>query len=142
MINIENKIYTLVRTAIKTQTEFANVMTMTEYVESPESFPCVVFQQEDNYTYEKTQDGTGTENHCVAVFLCNIFATGDSKKAITEKLADLVDSVMISLKFTRTMRIVVPNLDRSVYRLTLRYRAVIASGEASGDNIVYQMYRQ
>ena len=67
----------------------------------------------------------------------------NGKKAEARAIADLVDKTMQGMKFTRTFYQPLPNLDRTIYRITLRWEAV--AGEpitTENGNTIYQMYRK
>jgi hypothetical protein len=78
------------------------------------------------------------------MYECNVYsdkATG--KKTEARSIAKLVDETMQDMKFTRTFFQPMPNLDRTIYRITLRWEAV--AGEpivTDGGNVTYQMYRE
>ena len=64
------------------------------------------------------------------------------KKAEAKSIADIVDATMLSMKFSRNMRSQIPNIDRAIYRVTMRFEAVV--GEpivASSGTTTLQMYR-
>ena len=86
------------------------------------------------------------------MYECNVYsdkATG--KKAEARAIAKLVDTTMQNMKFTRTFYQPLPNLDRTIFRITMRWEAiagepVITTTTGTGNETVttttYQMYRE
>ncbi len=145
MIDIENIVFNTVATALRAQylTEYPDLTVYGEYVPAPSSFPCVTVVEDDNYTYRRTQDEQLIEHNARVMYTVNIYTNNIvGKKGVAKKIADFVDLQMQNMKFTRTMRGQIPNEDRTIYRITMRYEAIVNRGRASGDDIVYQMYRQ
>ena len=140
MIDIENKVFDTVRTAVKAVD--ASVSCYGEYVAQVASFPCVVLTEQSNTTVNKTRDSNGIEHHVEVVYVCNVYTNDvNGKKASCKALADAVDNAMNGLHFMRTFREQTPNLDRTIYRITMRYRAIVGEGKTDGDNTVYQIYQ-
>lgn len=142
MIDIENMIFDAVSKAVKAKYPIAQVFG--EYVESPARFPCVTIVEDSNITYRKTQDETLPEHHATLMYSVNCYSDkAGAKKAQCKEIADIVDRTMQDLKFTRTMAMQTPSVDRTIYRITARYTAVVAAGYTNEDgNTVYQLYRK
>ena len=67
----------------------------------------------------------------------------NGKKAEARNIANIVDAAMQGMKFTRTFMNPLPNLDRTIYRITLRWEAI--AGEpitTDGTDTTIQMYRE
>ncbi len=124
MIDVENIIFTALATALRTQ--YSGISVYGEYVEVPASFPCVTIVEADNKVYERTRDLNGVEHHAQVMYEINIY-TNDSqgKKSKAKAISNLIDSLMSEMLFTRTFRGQTPNIDRSIYRITMRYQAVV-----------------
>lgn len=142
MIDIENMVFDAVSQAVKAK--YPKAAVYGEYVEVPAAFPCVTLVEEDNTTYRKTQAANERELHANVMYTINVYTnTTNGKRKQAKDIASIVDDVMQSLKFTRSMKNQLPNADRSIYRMTMRYSAVVAQGITStGGNTVYQMYRK
>ena len=125
MIEIENIVFTRLANAIRTS--FTGASVYGEYVETPASFPCVTIVEADNKVYERTRDLDGIEHHAQVMYEINIY-TNDSagKKSKAKSLAQVIDNEMSDMLFTRTFRGQTPNIDRSIYRITMRYQAVVS----------------
>lgn len=142
MIDIENKILDTVFTAVRTT--YTTAQCYGEYVAAPASFPCVCLYEANNTTYKKSQDTELLEHQSNLMYECNVYSDkANGKKAEARAIADLVDKTMQGMKFTRTFYQPLPNLDRTIYRITLRWEAV--AGEpitTENGNTIYQMYRK
>lgn len=145
MIDIENKVFDTVSTAVRNAfaTDNPGLTLYGEYVLSPTSFPCVTLIETDNYTLRRTQDDALTEHDAEIVYEANIYTNNVSgRKSLAKAIADVVDTSMQNLKFTRVLRTQTPNVDTTIYRLTMRYRAVVGAPVIDTDgNRTYQMYR-
>ena len=142
MIDIENKVLNDVFAAVRSA--FPECQCYGEYVAVPAAFPCVTLYEADNSTYKRSQDDDLQEHHAHVMYECNVYSDKQSgKKAEARAIAKLVDTTMQSMKFTRTFFQPLPNLDRTIFRITLRWEAV--AGEpivTDGGNVTYQMYRE
>ena len=142
MIDIENLIVSKVNTALATLKQtYPNLKVVSEYVETMAKFPLVSVVQEDNYTHLATQDADLKDHAVNVMFSVNVYANDKNKKATAKKIASAVDTEMLNNLFTRTYMGQTPNVDRTVYRITMRYTAVVAEGVSSGNTTTYQMYR-
>ena len=145
MIDIENKVFDTVKTAVTSAfaTDYPTLTMYSEYVLSPTSFPCVTLIETDNYTQRRTQTEQPLENYAEVVFEANIYTNNiEGRKSLAKAIADVVDVTMQNMMFTRTLRTQTPNVDTTIYRLTLRYRAVVSAPvEDANGNRTYTMYR-
>ena len=145
MIDAENKIYDTVATAVRTAygTTYPTLTVYSDYVLSPTSFPCVTLIEADNSTYTPSQDDSLQEHHAVVMFEANVYTDKASgAKSLAKQIANTVDTTMQNMKFTRTMRMQTPNVDTTIYRITMRYEAIIEAPTVDANgNKTYQMYR-
>lgn len=141
MINIEEKVFSTVATALRAA--HSPISVYGEAVEVPASFPCVTLEMADNPTYRKTQDDSLQEHHAQPMFSVNAYSNLSSgKKSQAKAIMNLIDEQMQGMGFTRTMVSPVANADRSIYRITARYTAVVAAGVEDGQNTTYQIFRR
>lgn len=141
MFDIESKVFDTVAKAVNAV--YADAVCYSEYVEAPASFPCVTLTEDDNYTLDAYEDNELTEHYARVTYTANVYCCDDDKKSTAKSIADIIDASMQSMKFTRTMRSQMPNLDRTIYRLTLRYEAVVGRPHTdSAGTVVYPMYRR
>lgn len=139
MIDIENLVFTNVKTALTTAYSTINVVS--DYPNAPSVFPCVSVVEEDNSVYEKSQDSHNTENHVKVMFTVNVFSNKSSgRKSEAKKILNTVDTAFANMKFTRTMKQMIPNVDTTIYRIVARYEAVIGKGQTINKNTVFQVY--
>ena len=141
MIDIENKVLSVVREAVLAQYPTASVYG--EYVEVPESFPCVTVTEDTNYTYVYTKDEQLAEHHAEVQYAVNVYSNKQTGAKLEAKaIMNVADNAMQSMKFWRTMTRQVPNVDRTIYRLIARYRAVVGEPTQVGDDLVFKMYQK
>lgn len=142
MIDIENKVLDTVFKAV--QASYPGASCYGEYVSVPASFPCVTLYESDSQTYTPSNDEQLHEHQAIITYECNVYSDLVSgKKAQAKAIADIVDRSMQGMKFVRTMRSQIPNQDRTIYRVVLRYEAIVGEPiTESGGNITYQMYRR
>lgn len=133
MIDIENEVFTIV--AKKVREQYPKIYITGEYVKSPPSFPCVSLIETDNQVYRNTRDSGRIENHAQVLYEMNVYSNKTSgKKSECKAIANLIDSVLETLGFTRTLLSQIPNEeDSTVYRVTGRYRAVV-----SQDKVIFR----
>ena len=141
MIDIENKVLSVVREAVLAQYPTASVYG--EYVEVPASFPCVTVTEDTNYTYVYTKDEQLAEHHAEVQYAVNVYSNKQTGAKLEAKaIMNIADNAMQGMKFWRTMTRQVPNVDRTIYRLIARYRAVVGEPTQVGDDLVYQIYQR
>lgn len=141
MIDIENKVLSVVREAVLAQCPTASVYG--EYVEVPASFPCVTVTEDTNYTYVYTKDEQLAEHHAEVQYAVNVYSNKQTGAKLEAKaVMNIADNAMQGMKFWRTMTRQVPNVDRTIYRLIARYRAVVGEPTQVGDDLVFHMYQK
>lgn len=141
MIDIENKVLSVVREAVLAKYPTASVYG--EYVETPESFPCVTVVEDTNYTYVYTKDEQLMEHQCEVQYSVNVYSDKQTgAKLEARAILAVADEAMQNMKFWRTMSRQVPNVDRTIYRVIARYRAVIGEPTQVGYDLVYKIYQR
>lgn len=139
MIDIENVIFTRLANAIRT--EFSGISVYGEYIETPASFPCVTVVEADNRVLERTRDLSGVEHNARVMYEINVYTNdANGKKAKAKEISNVIDNVMSELLFTRTFRGQTPNIDRTIYRITLRYIGVVSENHGTDENALYVMH--
>lgn len=142
MIDIENLIVDKVNTALAPLKQtYPKLKVISEYVETMAEFPLISVVEEDNYTHLATQDAALEDHAANVMYSVNIYTHGKNKKSIAKAIANVVDNEMLNNLFTRTFMGVTPNVDRTVYRITMRYTAVVAAPIMENGETIYQMYR-
>ena len=141
MIDIENKVLSVVRDAVLAQYPTASVYG--EYIDVPASFPCVTVTEDTNYTYVYSKDEQPDEHHADVQYAINVYSnlkTGAKLEA--RAILKVADDAMQGMKFWRTMTRQVPNVDRTIYRMVARYHAIVGEPMQVGDDLVYQIYQR
>ena len=121
---IENYVYTQVRNAL--MSAYENVDISAEYVENPSVFPHVSFEMSDNITDASSMTADNREFASEQAFAVNIYTVSETKKSDAQAIAEVIDDVMMGLGFRRALWMRTPNIDRNIYRLTLRYSGLVA----------------
>lgn len=141
MIDIENMVFTAVYNAVIAV--YSNAYITSTYESIPQKFPCVHIAEIDNYAYTRSQDEQLKEHNANVTYEVNIYSNlANKNKEEAKKIMSIVDETMQNLKFTRQMMSPTPNFDRTKYRITARYRAVVAEPKTINGKKVYQMYRK
>lgn len=141
MVDIENYVIDRVTTGIADSWPDAEVKG--EYVDNPGTFPCVCVTLDDSQVYERSLDGSLTPHHVTDFFTVQVFSNKKGlKKSEAKALMADVDEIMCAMKMTRTMCSPTPNIDRSIYRITARYRVVHDEGRDVDGVTVVHLYRE
>ena len=124
MIDIENEVFNYVSNAL--HASFEGISVYGEQVESPSSFPSVSLVEDDNSEVESNLSlDRSPETACTLMYTANVYSNLKSgKKAQAKAVMDVIDTKMHELGFIRTMRNQLPNLDRTIYRVTARYTQI------------------
>ncbi len=139
MIDVENIIFTRLATMLRA--EFGVISVYGEYVELPASFPCVTVVETDNKVLRRTRDLSGVEHHAQVLYEINVYTNDASgKKSRAKEIANAIDDKMSEMQFTRIFRGQVPNIDRTIYRITMRFEGVVGEGRDINGETVYQLY--
>jgi hypothetical protein len=134
VINVENEVFSTVATALRT--EFSGIFVSGEYVSAPPSFPAVTLVEQDNSTYQRSLDSSGSEKHAVVMYEANAYSNlGSGKKKQTRAIMAIIDNEMQDMGFVRigSSPAEVPNADKTIYRMVARYRATIST-----DKVIYR----
>lgn len=143
MIDIENIVYDIVSSAVREEygEDHPGLTCYSEFVPSPSSFPCVMLYESNNVPVRNTYDERPSENHARSYYEINVYTNSADKKALARRMANTIDLTMQSLNFRRLIMAVTPNIDSSIYRITLRYEGTVSRGVTSGDTTLYHVYR-
>lgn len=139
MIDIENIVIDKISKAVKA--EFKDASVSGEYIESPKTFPFVSISEVDNYVYRRSQSLDNIENHALISFECNVYSNKiNAKKKEAKQIASIIDSKMGSMGFTRTFRSQVPNIDRTIYRIVMRWSGVVSQPIETEEGTYFNVY--
>ena len=120
MIDIENELYTHIKSLLPSSVTFA-----AEFVRTPSSFPFVSMQVRDNTLYNP--DSSGLENYCRIMIQFDVYSNKNSgRKQECKSIISTIDTAMNALGFSRISLSPTPNLeDSTIFRLTARYTGVV-----------------
>ena len=125
MLDIENEVFNRVAQALRNN--FAGISVYGERVETPSSFPSVTIVEDDNYrpsgTVSFTKEPPMSASLMYTVEIYSNLRTG--KKAQAKQIREVIDGVMNDMAFEQTYSYPTPNVDRTIYRYTLRYTRII-----------------
>jgi len=136
MIDIENYVYTQVRTAIKGAFPLADVSGT--YISTPSTFPHVSIEETDSYSLADRISTSDREYAANLTYTVNIYTNTATAKSDAKAIAAVVNDAFTDFGFARSMKQEMPNIDRTIYRLILRFQATAwksADGAADHFNI-------
>ena len=125
MIDIENEVFNTVANALRA-VYGDNIMVSGEYNETPSAFPFVTLIEDGNSEVVETRTlGRLPETASSLMYTVNAYSNLKSgRKAQAKSIMNIVDEQMHKLGFQRTMRDQLPNVDRTIYRVTARYTQI------------------
>lgn len=136
MIDIENLVYTNVRNAVKAYD--SNISVSGNSPDVPSSFPHVSVDETDNFVAVGAMSTTDREFAANLTYTVNIFTNTATAKTDAKKIADVVDDAFADMGFARSMKQTMPNIDRTIYRLIMRFQAT-ASKAFDGEDGHYNI---
>lgn len=124
MIDIENKIFDTVSTMLRNT--YPDIYVSGQYIDAPPSFPCVTLVEDDNSTSIGFVDMSRNETYADVLYTVNVYSNlANGKKSQAKEIIEAIDEQMLTFGFTRAMMNQLPNLDRTIYRVTARYNGRI-----------------
>lgn len=134
-LDIYDKIYNILKTFLQAESKYSPTVSKQE-LRQTDKFPLVVITEEDNSYLTSTTRFEETKSRLN--YEVNIYATDKvvnetvnetviskvvAKQEIARELSGLVDNVLgYNLKMIRRSCRPTPNLDKNIYRITMRYR--------------------
>lgn len=141
MIDLENTIFNSVATQLRT--DYTGIAVYGEYVAEPASFPCVNMWESNNSVEERYEDTSALDDYVRVTYTVQVFTNSQTKKLDAKAIAETVDNIMTTHRFRRFLSSQVPNIDRTIYRIELRYSGIVKRTDfqatESGDTF-YQVY--
>lgn len=139
MIDIENVVFNAVATELRANHD--GIKVYGEYVAEPASFPCVNMWESANSVWAEGESDTSLDDYVNVTYTIQVFTNSETKKADAKALAHEVDAVMTHLQFRRILLQQVPNIDRTIYRIELRYSGLVKRTDFGTDgNTIYRVY--
>lgn len=121
MIDIENKVYTEVRNALKSFNN--NVSVSGTYTDTPSQFPHVSVEETDSSSVASAISTSDREYAANLTYTVNIYTNTKTAKADAKALAAVINDTFSAMGFNRSMKQELPNIDRTIYRMILRFQA-------------------
>ena len=141
MIDIESAVFDTVYDAVIA--EFPGARVDAGYVEKSATFPAVSVIETNSVPIRSTNTDDNAENYTRLYYEVNIYSDKqDTAKSEARAIAKVVDDAMQGMKFDRTMMHQLPNQDRTIFRLYMRYEVVVGIKTDLSGNEVYQFYRR
>jgi hypothetical protein len=139
MIDIENTLFDAVATQLRTSHE--GIKVYGEYVAEPASFPCVNMWESSNSVWAEGESNTSLDDYVNVTYTIQVFTNTPTKKADGKALANEIDDIMLGLRFRRTLMQQIPNIDRTIYRIELRYTGTVKRTDYGDDNTtIFNVY--
>lgn len=133
MINIESEVFSTVATALRSAFPGPPmIFVSSESVAAPPSYPAATLVEQDNSTYQRSLDSSGSEKHAVVMYEANAYSNlGSGKKKQTRAIMAIIDDEMQDMGFVRigSSPAEVPNADKTIYRMVARYRATVSKNK-------------
>lgn len=141
MIDIENTVFNIVATALRAN--YPGIKVYGEYVPEDASFPCVCLWESNNSIVSEHEDTSALDDYVSVSYSVQVFTNTQTKKLDAKNIAKDIDDIMIGLRFRRAMMSKVPNVDRTIYRIEMRYTGTVKRTDfqatESGDTL-FQIY--
>jgi hypothetical protein len=142
MIDIESIVFDTVYNAVIA--EFPTARVDAGYIEKSATFPAVEVIETNSVPVRDTNTDDNAENYTRLYYEVNIYSDKqNTAKSEARAIAKVVDDAMQSLKCYRTMMHQLPNQDRTIFRLYMRYEVVAkAITDKDGEITGYKFYRR
>lgn len=149
MIDIENKVITEITDALEAEflSNYPGLVVYDTEIEVAKSFPCVTAVMSNNSTVKDTRElNKHTENHAHNILTVNVYTNNAvGAKELAKDIFQTIDGVLQNLNFTRLMASPMPNIDRTVTRITGEYSATVSEPSIQiiddVETLVYTVYR-
>ena len=141
MIDIENTLFNAVATALRT--EYEGIKVYGEYVAEPASFPTVNMWENSNAIWSGGESNTSLDDYANVGYTIQVFTNSSTKKLQGKEIANFIDNIMTGFRFRRTLMQQVPNIDRTIYRIELRYTGTVKRTDfdpTEEGNVFYQVF--
>lgn len=132
MIDIENLVYTNVRNVLKGT--WPSISVSSRYSDNPSSIPHVSVEETDSYVRSDAISTSDREYAADLTYTVNIFTNTATAKQDAKEIAVVVNDAFSELGFARSMKQEMPNIDRTIYRLTMRFQGTAWKAFDGADN--------
>ena len=139
MIDIENVMFNKVATQLRAN--HRGISVYSEYVAEPASFPCVNMWESSNNIYAERESNTSLDDYANVGYTIQIFTNSPTRKSDAKAIAHEIDDIMVLHRFRRVLFQQIPNIDRTVYRIELRYTGTVKRTDFGTDeDTIFQVY--
>ena len=139
MIDIENYMFDKVATQLRTNHD--GIKVYGEYVAEPASFPCVNMWESANSVWAEGESDISLDDYANVTYTIQVFTNSQTKKADAKALAEEIDTIMTRYQFRRILLQQIPNIDRTIYRIELRYSGLVKRTDfGTNGNTIYRVY--
>lgn len=122
-MTFESEIYNGIATILRST--YSGISVNGTLVLSPSEFPCASIEEIDNTTYGADSSG---ETHAAISYEVNIYSNSlNGKKLEATNIFDTIDNYFTGLNFRRTSKKPITMENGTIYRIVVRYTAVIDS---------------
>lgn len=141
MIDIETTVFNKVATVLREKYE--GIKVYGEYVAEPALFPCVNMWESNNAVNVQHEDTSALDNYVNVTYTIQVFTNSPTKKLDGKAIAQDIDAIMTEFRLRRSLFSQVPNIDRTIYRIEMRYTGIVKRTDfpptEDGDEF-YQIY--
>lgn len=138
MTDIENKVTDTIIKAVKAA--YPKAVVEDRFNPTPSGFPYVAIYEMDNSEAVQYIDNLPRELYSNVAYEAQVFTNDKYRKSTAKAIAQIIDTAMRGMGFVRTFKQPIPNIDRTIYRIALRYSAIVQEGIVNGDTTTYLLY--
>lgn len=121
MIDVENELFTVVATALRSS--FSNIYVTGEAVDAPSKFPCVVFYEDDNYISQVDMDSSWDEKFAILRYRVDIYSNKASgRKSEAKAIRAVIEPLLYRRNFTRFSSTPINDMSDNIYHVVTTYR--------------------
>ena len=120
MMSPESYLFDLLTKELRSR--FKGISVYPEEVQTPASFPCVTFTEDNNTVLETALTGDGREHAVRLMYSVNVYSnlqTGGKQQC--KEIMDVADAVLMARGLRRTMNQPMNNIQLTIHRRTARY---------------------
>ena len=137
MIDLENTLFNIVATELRNNHQ--DIVVYGEYVAEPASFPCVNMWESGNSVNAMYEDTSALDDYVNVTYAIQVYTNTPTKKLDAKAIANEIDTIMTRYRFRRSLFSQVPNIDRTIYRIEMRYSGIVKRTDytptVSGDTV-------
>ena len=121
MRDVENELFTVVATALRT--EFPEIFVTGDIVAAPNKFPCVAFYEDDNYIAQEDMDSGEAEKIATLRYRVDVYSNKVSgRKAEAKSILAVIQPYLYARNFTRFSQTPINDLGDKIYHIVATYR--------------------